>query len=116
MKKCKICKKAIIGRSDKLFCSIACKSYYHQKLREVTNKETIQIDKILHRNRSILLELIGKHKTQIKIDRIILDKKKFNYKYHTHININSKGKTFHWLYDLAWMEFSNDEILIVRKR
>lgn len=116
MKNCKICKKEIKGRSDKIFCSLACKSYYHRKLRDVTNKTTLTIDKILHRNRSILLEIIGKHKTQIKIMRIDLDKKKFNYKYHTHININSKGKTFYWLYDLAWMEFSNDEVLIIRKR
>lgn len=75
-----------------------------------------EIDAILHRNRSILLELIGKHKTQIKIARLLLDNKKFSFKYHTHINTNSQGKTFYWLYDLAWMEFSNDEILIVKKR
>lgn len=112
---CKICKKEIKGRSDKLFCSSACKSYYHRRLRSVTNKATIQIDKILHRNRSILLELIGKQKTQLKIKRIELDKKKFNFKYHTHFNINSKGKTFYCLYDLAWMEFSDDEVLIVKR-
>lgn len=116
MNKCKICKKVIIGRKDKKFCSMACKSFYHRKLNEATNKETIPIDKILHRNRSILLEIIGKQKTQIKVNRIELDKKKFNFKYHTHFNTNSKGKTFYWLYDLAWMSFSNDEILIVRKR
>lgn len=116
MNKCKICKKELKGRNDKLFCSVTCKSFYHRKLNETTRKETIPIDKILHRNRSILLEFIGKQKTQIKIKRLDLDKKKFNFKYHTHININSKGKLFNWLYDLAWMEFSNDEILIVRRR
>lgn len=115
-KTCKICKKELKGRSDKLFCSIKCKSYYHFKLRSVTNNAAKEIDTILHRNRSILLELLGKHKTQIKILRINLDKKKFNYKYHTHINENSQGKTFYWVYDLAWMTFSNDEVLIVRKR
>jgi len=116
MKKCKICKKELKGRSDKIFCSSSCKNYYHKSLRRVTNVVAFEIDNILHRNRSILLEIIGKHKTQIKVLRLILDKKKFNYKYHTHMNVNSKGKTFNWVYDLAWMEFSNDEVLIVRKR
>ncbi|MCB9227973.1 MAG: hypothetical protein R2836_07995 [Chitinophagales bacterium] len=116
MNKCKICKKEIKGRSDKLFCSNACKNYYHTNLRKVTKGVAFEIDKILHRNRSILLEIIGKHKTQIKTQRMVLDKKKFSYKYHTHINVNSQGKTFYWLYDLAWMAFSNDEILIVKKR
>lgn len=113
---CKICKKEIKGRQDKIYCSVSCKNYYHVNLRKVNKRATLEIDKILHRNRAILLELLGKHKTQIKLDRIVLDKKKFNYKYHTHINTNSKGKTFYWLYDLAWMGFSDDEILIVRKR
>lgn len=105
----------MLGRSDKIFCSINCKSYYHRQLRKVTRLATERIDEILHRNRSILLELTGKHKTQIKLNRIMLDKKKFNYRYHTHQSTNSKGKRYYHLYDFAWMEFSNDEILIIRK-
>jgi len=57
-----------------------------------------------------------KNGIQKKVARIVLEKKKFRFKYHTHFHINSKGKTFHFIYDLAWMEFSDDEILIVRKR
>lgn len=105
-----------MGRSDKMFCSVRCKNYYHTNLRSVTQLEVKGIDNILHRNRSILLEIMGKSKTQKKIPRISLDKKKFNYKYHTHQSINLMGKTYNHLYDFAWMEFSDDEILIVRKR
>lgn len=115
MKKCKICQKKILGRSDKIFCSISCKSKYHFKLRIVTKSAVKSIDAILHRNRSILLEVMGKNRLQIKINRLILEKKKFRFKYHTHFHINSKNKIYHHLYDFAWMEFSDDEILIVRK-
>ena len=114
--KCKICKKPIVGRSDKKFCSIKCKNYYHVNLRRVTSLEVIEINKILHRNRSILLEIMGKHKTQKKINRIILEKMKFRFKYHTHTTTNSKGKIYNYVYDFAWMEFSNNEILVVRYR
>ncbi len=113
-RKCKICSNPIVGRTDKIFCSVKCKNYYHTNLRKATNKATEKIDKILHRNRSILLEIMGKNKTQIKINRLILERKKFNFLYHTHLYVNSKGKTYYYVYDFAWMSFSDDEVLIKR--
>jgi hypothetical protein len=116
VKKCKICKNEFSGRSNMIFCSVACKSTYHRKLRRVTKSATIDIDEILHRNRSILLEVLGKNGTQKKIKRLILVKKKFQFNYLTHFYINSQGKMYHHVYDFAWMEFSDDEILIVKRK
>ncbi len=113
---CPICKNNFVGRTDKKFCSVACKSYYHANLRKVTEIAVQKIDTILHRNRSILLEILGKHAVQIKITRIILDQKKFNFKYHTHFQTNLQGKTYYYVYDFAWMEFSDNEVLIVRRK
>ncbi len=113
--KCKICKKTIIGRKDKIFCSIECKNYYHVNLRRVTSIEVKEINKILHRNRSILLEIMGKNSVSKKIKRIELVKKKFQFKYLTHFHINKAGKMYNHVYDFAWMEFSDDEMLIVRR-
>jgi len=115
-KKCKICKKDFAGRSDKIFCSIACKNDYHIRLSKATQTAAKKIDTILHRNRSILLELMGKHKTQIKIDRIRLDRKKFNFNYMTGYSINKAGKFYHHIYDFSYMTFSSEQVLIVRKR
>ncbi|MGB1218826.1 MAG: hypothetical protein ACPG4W_03500 [Flavobacteriales bacterium] len=113
--KCKICKNIIQGRSDKLFCSIRCKNYYHINLRRANALAVKDIDIILHRNRSILLEIVGKNLSQKKVPRMVLEKKKFKFKYHTHSHINSKNKIYYWVYDFAWMAFSSDEILIIRK-
>lgn len=115
-KTCKICKKILRGRTDKIFCSVACKNYYHTNLRKASGKAAEQINEYLKRNHGILLELLGKNKSQIKIYRTLLEQKKFRFKYHTHFHINSKAKMFHYIYDIAWMEFSDDEILIIRKR
>lgn len=114
--KCKICKKIIKGRSDKLFCSIRCKNYYHVNLRRVTTEVSRDIDVILHRNRSILLEVMGKNAIQKKIARIELEKRKFRFNYLTHFYTNSQGKIYHWVYDFGWMAFSDDQIMIIRKR
>ena len=112
---CKICKKEIKGRIDRVFCSIKCKNDYHTKLRRVTKTTATEIDKILHRNRAILLELLGKNSNQKKIKRLTLFRKKFNFKYITHFNVNKQGKMYHHIYDFAWMEFSDDEVLIIRR-
>lgn len=112
---CKMCGKVIVGRSDKLFCSAYCKNEYHLKLRRATAKAVVEINRILARNRSILLELLGNNVSQKKIPRIELDRKKFNFKYHTHLTRNSKGKLYFYCYDIAWMEFSDNEILLVKR-
>lgn len=79
------------------------------------NKATIEINGYLKRNDSILLELMGKNKSQIKVYRNVLEQKRFRLKYHTHFQINSHNKMFHYIYDLAWMEFSDNEVIIIKK-
>ncbi|MFT6336813.1 MAG: hypothetical protein ACI86M_003406 [Saprospiraceae bacterium] len=111
-----MCKREIKGRSDKVFCTVKCKSDYAYSLRSVTEIATASIDKILHRNRSILLEIVGKNKVQMKVVRDLLDDKKFNFSYITHYHINNQGKTVSYVYDFSWMIFSDQEILIKRIR
>jgi predicted nucleic acid-binding Zn ribbon protein len=113
-RKCKMCPNKIIGRSDKIFCSDKCKTSYHEKLAKVTQRVTLKIDKILHRNRSILLEILGKTIQSKKVPRQILDTKKFNWTYITHYHVNSQSKTVHYVYDFSWMIFSDQEVLIKR--
>lgn len=116
MSKCKMCKKEMVGRSDKIFCGVQCKNHYHQKLRAVTRDQAFALDRILHRNRSILLEVLGKKITKLKVKRMVLVEKGFDWKYHTHYHLNSQGKIMHYVYDFGWMEFSDDYILIVRTK
>ena len=113
---CRICKSPLFGRSDKKYCSLKCKTEYSQRLLAATKIATGNIDTILHRNRSILLELMGKNIKQLKIHRNALDKKKFNFSYITQFHINKHGKTVHYVYDFSWMIFSDQEILIKRIR
>jgi hypothetical protein len=115
-KKCKICKSVFSGRENKLFCCIKCKNVYHQSLRAVTKKTALSIDKHLHRNRSILLEIMGKTNTQMRVPKQLLNEKNFHFKYITHYHINAQGKTMHFCYDFGYMEFSDDSVLIVRNK
>ncbi len=114
--KCKICKTPLVGRSGKMFCSINCKNSYHSKLRRHTDKQAYGIDRHLHRNRSILLEVLTSKQSKVKVPRIVLEEKRFHWKYHTHFHINSSGKMMHYIYDTGWMEFSDDEVLVIRNQ
>jgi len=114
--KCKVCKQPVLGRADKIFCTIDCKNQYHKSMRTRTRKVAKEISSYLDRNYVILTELIGNAQKQKKVYRNLLETKKFRFKYHTHFHINSKKKMFHYIYDLGWMEFSDDEVLIVRKK
>jgi hypothetical protein len=48
-------------------------------------------------------------------DRMILTKSKFRFEFHTGHYLNKQGKTYWLIYDYAWMEFSDQKILVVRK-
>jgi hypothetical protein len=115
-RKCLACPNEVIGRVDKVFCSIKCKNYYHKKLRYKSVIAAIRINEYLKRNHGILLEALGKNVLQKKVYRNALEDKRFRFKYHTHTHLNSQGKTMHYVYDLGWMEFSNDEVLVVRSK
>jgi hypothetical protein len=111
---CKLCKTNFTGKQSKIFCSDSCKSKYHFRLNTVTQEATINIDTILHRNRSILLELLGKNGVQKKIERSHLDKKKFHWHFITGYHLNSQNKMVHYVYDFSWMIFSDQEVLLKR--
>jgi len=95
MNTCRICKKSISGRSDKQFCSTKCRSFYHNSLKKVTQSATAAVDTILHRNRSILLEIMGKNAHQKTVPLSVLEKKKFSFNHCTGIYENAKGKRYY---------------------
>jgi hypothetical protein len=73
-----------------------------------------RIDKILHRNRSILLEIMGKTGTEKLVTKAILDSKKFNFDYVTHVFNTSNNERLFYIYDFCWMITPNQEIQILK--
>ena len=113
--KCQFCEKEIIGRAGIKFCSPICKARKHQENKKASQVEIVEeINKILLKNRMILRETIGNQK-QMKTEQIVLSKQGFNFKHFTGMYLNRQGKTYYYVYDFAWMEFSTQEVLIVKK-
>ncbi len=112
---CLQCNKSFKGRSDKKFCSADCKNGYHIHLRRNTKNEVAEIDGYLHRNREILATLMG-DSTKADYDRAVLTRTGFRFEYHTGTYLNKEGKTYRIVYDFAWMDFSDQKVLVVRKK
>ncbi len=64
-KKCKVCSAPVIGRTDKKFCSIYCKSAYHNRVQSISNNFVRRTDAILKRNRRTLKKFLT-----LGIDRV----------------------------------------------
>jgi hypothetical protein len=103
------------GRSDKKFCSTDCKNAWHADQRRSTRDAEAETDAYLHRNREILATLTG-GASKVELDRLALTRTGFKYEYHTGIYLNKEGKMYRIVYDYAWMDFSGQKILIVRKK
>lgn len=114
-KKCQNCGTPLHGRSDKKFCSIACKNVFNFAQRQATKSDVKEIDAYLHRNREILITLMG-NSVKETIDKSILTRAKFRWEYMTGIYWNKEGKMYRLIYDFAWMDFSDQRVLIVRKK
>ena len=113
---CQHCTSKMTGRSDKKFCSVKCKNDFHKQLRTFNKNVLSKIDGILHRNYAILVEITNQQKhNNIKVPRLQLDKAGFNFNYFTGTYKNRQDKTYHYVYDFAWMKFSTQEILITHK-
>lgn len=111
-RKCRMCTKKVIGRIDKLFCSPNCKNSYHSQLKRVTREVTYITDQILHRNRNILLLLLGEEKRKLYIHKFELERRKFNFKHITHLKTSKHGSTFFCVYEFVWIELDNERIYI----
>lgn len=112
---CISCGKTFIGRTDKKYCSQACKNTFNYQRRSNTKSATKTIDTILHKNREILEVIMGPKRKRMKISKTELTKMGFQSEYITGFYINSQDKMYRYVYDFAWMEFTGEKVMIVKK-
>ncbi len=114
IKFCSICSAEIVGRRDKIFCSQKCKSFYHRHRKKQHQSITNPVDKMLHRNWVILQEYYERiNKRKFFIPKAELVKEGFKLDYHTTSQKNKKGKTYYYIYNFGWMDFSDKDLMVI---
>jgi predicted nucleic acid-binding Zn ribbon protein len=113
-KLCPECGKAIIGRSDKKFCSDECRSAFNNIKNRSTNNMMRSVNAILKRNRDIMFSFNPEGKANIAKSK--LHDAGFNFNYHTNSYTTKAGKTYYFCYDQGYVILENDYCSLVVKQ
>lgn len=112
-KSCKYCDGAVIGRSDKIFCSTICRTEFHNKNNRNLNQAIKKINAILRRNHKILNQLNKRGITKVKKDLMLQEH--FNFNYFTNVYQTKKGQTYYFVYDQGYLDINDHKVTIVEK-
>lgn len=108
---CLQCNAPLIGRSDKKFCSDACRYAYKNKMNKKSNATLIKVNKILRANRSILKSLNPVGKTTVQKD--VLINKGYNFHYFTAFYKTKKGDVYFFCYEFGILKLAKNKVLLV---
>jgi hypothetical protein len=110
---CHCCAQVLHGRLDKKFCDEGCRNNFNNQQNSVQNKEIRIINRVLKRNRAILLAFLALEKKQTKVDRECLLLEGFNFRYMTHQGVDLDGQLYQICYDVGLISEQHTDYLIV---
>jgi predicted nucleic acid-binding Zn ribbon protein len=110
---CTQCGTAIVGRSDKRYCSDPCRHLANNVIKQQNQHERriLQINAALRKNRSILKQHSPLGKTTLP--RQYLELAGFDFRYLTQLYRTQKGNTYHLCYDYGYLLLPDEKVLIV---
>jgi predicted nucleic acid-binding Zn ribbon protein len=114
-KVCKECGEPIQGRSDKQFCSDACRNMYHYRANNAPINYVRNVVNVLKRNRRILAELNNGPDGKAKVHRERLLERGYNFLYHTNLYRTKAGNTYVFCFEHGFQEIGENWFLLVRR-
>jgi predicted nucleic acid-binding Zn ribbon protein len=100
-KSCPICEAIIVGRSDKKFCSMKCKSIDQYEKRQKNEGFFLKVEKQLRINRKLLKRFNRSGFATIRKSELI--SVGFNPKFFTHYWKNAKGEVYLFVYEYGFL-------------
>ena len=114
-KMCRLCGKALKGRSDKKFCDDYCRAAFNNELKSAANNYIRNVNNALGKNRRILESLLPEGEQTAKANRDKLIEKGFLFKYHTHQYRAKNGNTYFYCYEYGYLPLENNRFLVVKR-
>lgn len=102
IRKCPVCQQKLVGRADKKFCSIKCKSLYHYERKQESEQFYNTVEKQLKRNRKIL-KTYNKAGIATVHQQTLLEEG-FNPRFFTHYWKNPKGEVYLFVYEYGFLK------------
>ncbi|WP_017733350.1 hypothetical protein [Nafulsella turpanensis] len=107
MKKCPVCQKEIIGRKDKVYCSLSCKSAQQYEQRQEQEAHFYKVDRQLKKNRTILKSYNKVGKTTLRKEVLLAEG--FDPAFFTNYWKNSKGQVYLFCYEYGFLSLKEGE-------
>ena len=112
---CLECGESIVGRTDKKFCTDACRNIYHYRSNNAPINYVRNVVNALKRNRRILMELNDGVQGVKRVHRDRLVDKGYNFMYHTHTYRTMKGNVYVFCFEHGYLELSDNWYTLVRR-
>jgi len=109
---CLECKADFRGRTDKKFCSDACRNAYHNRLNRDCNNLVRTVNNRLRKNYRILRHLASERRCGA-VQRASLSDRGFDFESITRVKTSPQGEPCYCVYDLAYVPLGKDRIRIV---
>ena len=114
LRECLQCLRPLTGRSDKKYCGEYCRNSYNNKANSDTTNYVRNISNILRRNRRILEGVLSLEKTTVQ-KQVLVDKG-FNFNYNTGYTTTKDSNVYVYCYEYGYLQLSNEQVLVVKKR
>jgi len=111
MRQCVICNRRLVGRSDKVFCDIKCKNYYHREIRMSARTALDETVSILRKNYIILTGLMGENSDKFVIDKLALEKAGFNFNHITGVRLDNVSPRY-FIFELSFEFIKKNRVKI----
>lgn len=111
---CPECGDKIVGRSDKKFCSDACRNAFNNKQNKNSTNFMRNVNNKLRKNNRILTECNIEGKT--KITKLKLQNAGFDFDFITQVMTYKNGSQYFFVYDQGYKILDNNWLLLVRKQ
>lgn len=114
---CSFCGTAIVGRSDKIFCSDQCRASSNNRAKNISEKNIIDTNKRMRRNRTILKTLCPIGKSTVR--KSVLVDLGFDFSSFTSMYLSPNGQLYYLSYDYGFspiVQKGIDKALIITKQ
>lgn len=102
IKKCPICYTIVKGRTDKIFCSVKCKSIDQYEKRQETEAFYLIVERKLRTNRKILKKYNKSGFSTLRKSKLIAEG--FDPNFFTHYWKNQKGEIYLFVYEYGFLK------------
>lgn len=106
MNTCPNCQTEIMGRSDKKYCTIHCKSAHQYQKRKREEALYYAIDRQLKMNRKILKAYNKSGMSKVRKEKLLSEG--FDPNYFTHYWKNKKGQVYLFCYEYGFLDLKED--------